>query len=98
MAFYSYRESLQRVHSIGKREARPNLGLSLVLAVYFMIPPTPTTTIIFADAMGMLWVGVIPLVSGYAAELFGTRYMTTVLGPFFVIHQMGWVMGAWVAE
>lgn len=71
------------------------LGRSLVLAVYFMIPPTPTSTIIFAAAMGMLWLGVIPLVSGYVAELFGTRFMTTILGLSFVIHQMGSVLGAW---
>jgi predicted MFS family arabinose efflux permease len=58
------------------------LGRSLVLMVYFMVPPTPTTTIVFAAAMGMLWLGVIPLVSGYVAELFGTRYMTTILGTF----------------
>jgi hypothetical protein len=30
-------------------------------------------------AMGMLWLGVIPLVSGYVAELFGTRHMTRSL-------------------
>jgi MFS family permease len=71
------------------------LGRSLVLAAYFMFPPTPTTTIVFAAAMGMLWLGVIPLVSGYVAELFGTRYMTTILGLSFVIHQAGSVMGAW---
>ena len=71
------------------------LGRSLVQAVYFMIPPTPTTTIMFAAAMGMLWLGVIPLVSGYVAELFGARYMTTILGLSFVILQMGSVMGAW---
>src|SRR6202035_4626128 len=57
--------------------------------------PTPTTTIVFAAAMGMLWLGVIPLVSGYVAELFGTRYMATILGISFVMHQMGSVVGAW---
>lgn len=71
------------------------LGRSLVLTVYFMLPPTPTTTIIFAAAMGMLWLGVIPLVSGYVADLFGTRNMATLLGVSFVIHQMGSVIGAW---
>ncbi|MSP02466.1 MAG: MFS transporter [Acetobacteraceae bacterium] len=70
-------------------------GRSLVLTVYFLIPPTPTSTLIFAAAMGMLWLGVIPLVSGYVAELFGTRYMATILGLSFVIHQMGSVIGAW---
>ena len=71
------------------------LGRSIVLSLYFMTPPTPTSTLIFAAAMGMLWLGVIPLVSGYVAELFGTRYMATILGLSFVIHQMGSVIGAW---
>jgi predicted MFS family arabinose efflux permease len=68
---------------------------SAVLTVFFMIPPTPVTTLVFAAAMGMLWLGVIPLVSGYVAELFGTRYMATILGLSFVVHQMGSVIGAW---
>jgi MFS family permease len=68
---------------------------SIVLTIFFMIPPTPTSTIVFAAAMGMLWLGVIPLVSGYVAELFGTRYMATILGISFVVHQMGSVLGAW---
>jgi MFS family permease len=68
---------------------------STVLTLFFLTPPTPTTTIVFAAAMGMLWLGVIPLVSGYVAELFGTRYMATILGLSFVVHQMGSVLGAW---
>jgi MFS family permease len=71
------------------------LGRSVVLMVYFLLPPTPTTTILFAAAMGMMWLGVIPLVSGYVAELFGTRNMATLLGVSFVVHQMGSVIGAW---
>jgi MFS family permease len=71
------------------------LSRSVVLALYFMLPPTPASTILFAAAMGMLWLGVIPLVSGLVAEMFGTRYMATILGISFVIHQMGSVIGAW---
>jgi len=71
------------------------LSRSCVLALFFMMPPTPSTTILFAAAMGMLWLGVIPLASGFVAELFGTRYMTTILGISFVVHQMGSVIGAW---
>ena len=71
------------------------LSRSAVLTVFFLIPPTPTTTLVFAAVMGMLWLGVIPLVSGYVAELFGTRYMATILGMSFVMHQMGSVIGAW---
>ena len=71
------------------------ISRSCVLALYFMTPPTPTSTILFAAAMGMLWLGVIPLVSGFVAELFGTRYMATILGISFVVHQTGSVIGAW---
>jgi len=71
------------------------LARSAVLMIYFMFPPTPATTIVFAAAMGMMWLGVIPLVSGYVADLFGTRNMATLLGASFVIHQMGSVVGAW---
>jgi len=71
------------------------LGRSVVLMIYFLLPPTPVTTILFAAAMGMMWLGVIPLVSGYVADLFGTRNMATLLGVSFVIHQMGSVIGAW---
>jgi MFS family permease len=71
------------------------LSRSCVLALYFMTPPTPTSTLVFAAAMGMLWLGVIPLVSGFVAELFGTRYMATILGISFVVHQIGSVIGAW---
>jgi MFS family permease len=68
---------------------------SCVLTFYFVMPPTPTSTIVFAAAMGMLWLGVIPLVSGFVADLFGTQYMATILGLSFMVHQLGSVVGAW---
>lgn len=71
------------------------LGRSAVLTAYFIFPPTPTSTLVFAAAMGLLWLRIIPLVSGYVAELFGTRYMATIQGLSFVIHQGGSVLGAW---
>ena len=38
---------------------------------------------------------VAPLVSGLVAEMFGTRYMATLLGISFVMHQAGSSLGAW---
>jgi len=66
-----------------------------VVAVFFVVPPTPTTTLVFAAVMGMLWLGVMPLVSGLVAEMFGTRYMATLLGIAFITHQFGSFLGAW---
>src|SRR6185437_7095430 len=62
---------------------------------YFIMPPTPPTTLLFAGAMGMLWRSVAPLVSGLVAEMFGTRYMATLLGISFVMHQIGSSLGAY---
>jgi predicted MFS family arabinose efflux permease len=77
------------------------LGLLYILravmfAVYFVMPPTPTSTLVFAAAMGLLWwPGLAPLIGGLVAELFGTRYMATLLGISFVVHQIGSSLGAW---
>ncbi|HEX3864685.1 MAG TPA: MFS transporter [Stellaceae bacterium] len=66
-----------------------------VFTAYFIMPPTAASTLMFAAAMGMLWLSVAPLVSGLVAEMFGTRYMATLLGISFVMHQVGSSLGAW---
>lgn len=69
---------------------------SLMIATYFVLPPTPTSTLLFAAAMGLLWwPGLAPLIGGLVAEIFGTRYMATLLGVSFVVHQIGSSLGAW---
>ena len=68
---------------------------AFVFTAYFVMPPTPASTLVFAAAMGMLWLSVAPLVSGLVAEMFGTRYMATLLGISFVMHQAGSSLGAW---
>ncbi|HXC26984.1 MAG TPA: MFS transporter [Stellaceae bacterium] len=68
---------------------------AFVFTAYFIMPPTPASTLLFAGAMGMLWLSVAPLVSGLVAEMFGTRYMATLLGISFVMHQVGSSLGAW---
>ena len=69
---------------------------SVMIAAYFVLPPTPTTTLLFAAAMGLLWwPGLAPLIGGLVAEIFGTRYLATLLGVAFVVHQVGSSLGAW---
>src|SRR5262249_25998904 len=69
---------------------------AVIFAAYFMLPPTPTSTLMFAAAMGLLWwPGLAPLIGGLVAEIFGTRYMATLLGLSFVVHQVGSSLGAW---
>ncbi len=70
------------------------LGRSVVLAWYFLLPPTPLTTLVFAALMGFLWLGVGPLVAGSVAEMFGLRWQAMIQGVAFMSHQIGSFVGA----
>ena len=84
----------------GKYPKHVLLGLlyilrSVMLAIYFVMPPTPVSTLLFAAVMGLLWwPGLVPLIGGLVADIFGTRYLATLLGISFVVHQVGSSLGA----
>lgn len=71
------------------------IARSLALAMYFSFPATPATTMVFAAVLGSLWLGVVPLVNGLVAQLFGLRFMATLTGIAFLSHQAGSFLGAW---
>lgn len=68
---------------------------SLALAAYFYFPASAASTMVFAAVMGSLWLGVVPLVNGLVAQLFGLRFMATLTGIAFLSHQIGSFIGAW---
>lgn len=68
---------------------------SVFVAAYFIVPPTPASTLVFAAAMGTLWLGVIPLLNGLVIQLFGMQFMATLTGLAFFSHQIGSFIGAW---
>ncbi len=67
---------------------------SVVLTGYFVAAPTPTSTLVFAALMGFLWLGVVPLVAGSVAEMFGVRWQAMIQGLAFFGHQLGSFTGA----
>jgi predicted MFS family arabinose efflux permease len=67
---------------------------SLGLCVYFMLPPTPPSTLLFAAVMGFLWLGVGPLIAGSIVEMFGLRWQAMIQGIAFMSHQLGSFVGA----
>jgi predicted MFS family arabinose efflux permease len=64
-------------------------------AVFFLLPKTETSVVVFAAVMGMVWFGTVPLTSGLVAKVFGTRYLGTLFGVCFLSHQLGSFLGAW---
>ena len=62
---------------------------SLGLCVYFILPPTPLSTLLFAAVMGFG-----PLIAGSVVEMFGLRWQAMIQGIAFMSHQLGSFLGA----
>jgi predicted MFS family arabinose efflux permease len=69
---------------------------SLVIAVFLAAPKTETIVLIFASAIGLLWLGTVPLTSGLVAQIFGVRHLGTLFGLVFFSHQIGSFLGVWL--
>ncbi|MCY4051058.1 MAG: MFS transporter [Gammaproteobacteria bacterium] len=72
------------------------LGRSIVTLALLMAPKTPLVMLLFASAMGILWLSTVPLTTGIIAQVFGIRYMGTLFGIVFLSHQLGSFMGIWL--
>jgi MFS family permease len=87
---------------IGQRYPKP-IFLSLIYlaraaAIVFLLlmPPSAATVLVFAAAMGFLWLSTVPPTSGLVAIMFGPRYMATLMGIVFFSHQVGSFLGVWL--
>ncbi|MDW8369056.1 MAG: MFS transporter [Geminicoccaceae bacterium] len=69
---------------------------SAVILAYVVLPPTATSTLLFAAAMGLLWLSTVPPTSGLVALMFGPRWMGTLFGIVFLSHQLGALLGVWL--
>ena len=72
------------------------LGRAAAIAVFIALPITPASVLLFAAAMGLLWLSAVPPTSGLVALMFGTRYMATLFGIVFLNHQLGSFAGVWL--
>ena len=69
---------------------------SLMVLAYTSLPVTPTSTILFAAVMGLLWLSSVPPTTGIIAVMFGTRWLTMLAGAAFFSHQLGGFLGVWL--
>lgn len=87
---------------LGDRMSKTRLlaGLYTVrglITLWFLLTPiSPMTVMIFAAVMGFTWLGTVPLTSGVVAQIFGVRYIGTLVGIVFLMHQVGSFLGAWL--
>jgi predicted MFS family arabinose efflux permease len=69
---------------------------TLFIVVFLLVPISATSTLVFAAAMGFLWLGVAPLVTGIIGRVFGLTHFNTLYGIVFLSHQLGSFFGAWM--
>ncbi|SMF61399.1 MFS transporter [Allosphingosinicella indica] len=70
---------------------------SVVIILFLLAPLSAASALVFAAAMGFLWLGTVPLTSGLVGQIFGVRYLSTLYGIVFLSHQVGSFFGAWAA-
>ena len=69
---------------------------TLFIVVFLLVPISAASTLVFAAAMGFLWLGVAPLVTGIIGRVFGLTHFNTLYGIVFLSHQVGSFFGAWM--
>ncbi len=68
----------------------------VVLVAFLLAPASLMGAYVFSAAMGLLWLGTVPLTSALVAQVFGPRYMGTLFGVVFLAHQIGAFLGVWM--
>ena len=69
---------------------------TLFIVIFLLVPVSAASTLVFAAAMGFLWLGVAPLVTGIIGRVFGLTHFNTLYGVVFLSHQVGSFFGAWM--
>src|ERR1700704_5076501 len=69
---------------------------TLFIVVFLLVPVSAASALVFAAAMGFLWLGVAPLVTGIIGRVFGLTHFNTLYGIVFLSHQVGSFFGAWM--
>ncbi len=87
---------------IGQRYSKPiflawiYLARSALVTAFLLLPQTPTSVIVFATIMGLLWLSTVPPTNGLVAVMFGTRHLGMLGGIVFFSHQIGSFLGVWL--
>ncbi|MFC6489407.1 MFS transporter [Nitratireductor sp. GCM10026969] len=72
------------------------VGRSIAVTAFLLLPQTPTSVIVFAIVMGLLWLSTVPPTNALVAVMFGTRYLGMLGGIVFFSHQVGSFLGVWL--
>jgi len=69
---------------------------AVVICIFIFLPPSIYTAIFFGITFGILWLSTVPPTNGIVAQIFGTKYLSTLFGIVFLSHQFGAFAGAFL--
>ncbi|MDC0545012.1 MFS transporter [Pelagibacteraceae bacterium] len=69
---------------------------AIVISIFIFLPPSIYTSIFFGVTFGVLWLSTVPPTNGIVAQIFGTKYLSTLFGIVFLSHQFGAFAGAFL--
>lgn len=72
------------------------IARSVLVTAFLLMPQTPTSVVVFAIIMGLLWLSTVPPTNGLVAIMFGTRHLGMLGGIVFFSHQIGSFLGVWL--
>lgn len=72
------------------------LGRAVAITLLVVTPVSTASVLLFAAAMGLLWLSTVPLTSSLVALFFGPRHVGTLFGFVFLSHQVGAFIGVWL--
>lgn len=67
-----------------------------IISLFLLFPLSNISALLFGGFFGFLWLATVPLTSGTVAQIFGSRYLSTLYGIVFFSHQLGSFMGVWL--
>ena len=69
---------------------------ALSIVAFISLPASPAVTLVYGAVTGLLWLSTVPPTSGLVALMFGTRWLTMLIGFAFFSHQVGGFLGVWL--
>tara|TARA_B100000963_G_scaffold326969_1_gene314402 strand:- start:2932 stop:4167 length:1236 start_codon:yes stop_codon:yes gene_type:complete len=69
---------------------------AVIIAIFIFSPPSLIMSIFFGVTFGMVWLSTVPPTNGIVAQIFGTKYLSTLFGIVFLSHQIGAFIGAYL--
>jgi MFS family permease len=72
------------------------LARAAIIMAFISLPVTEQTVYAFSVALGLVWLGTVPLTSGIVAQVFGVQYLSMLFGIVYLGHQIGAFLGGWL--